>query len=187
MNKVILIISALIGFSSFGQETIIENDTIILWSKTRNLTWEDFKSKIKSSEKQNGIYTGAVTASGPVFIYRTDKNGIDVPYPLTYFFKSKSWTISNDSLLLFHEQLHFDIAEVYTRKLRKMYNQLIETESYESSKFSELSEKISNECAERQKEFDNNPAYNREKQLEWRMIIDKELEQLAEFEYTPLQ
>lgn len=118
MKKILLLISTLIGFVSFGQETIIENDTLVLWVKNRPLVWKDFKGKTKPPKNEYGVYTAAETAAGPVFVHRMDKNGNMIPYPLNYFYKFLSWSISNDSLLLIHEQLHFDISEVYIRKLR---------------------------------------------------------------------
>lgn len=185
MKKIIVIISIVIGFTSFGQETIIENDTIILWSKTRPLVWADFKGKTKLTKKENGIYTGALTAAGPVFVHQMDKNGNMISYPLTYFFKLLSSSISDDKLLLFHEQIHFDIAEVYTRKLRKSYAELIEDKIYESSVYSDLSNKIAENCAELQNEFDKEPSFSKTTQEKWRKRIDKELEELKEYEYYP--
>ena len=38
---------------------------------------------------------------------------------MTYFYKTHSHIKSTDSLILKHEQLHFDIAEVFARKLRE--------------------------------------------------------------------
>ena len=168
---------------SFGQETIVENDTIVLWSKLRPLVWTDFQGETKTPKKEFGIYTGAVTAAGPVFVHRRDKNGNMVPYPLTYFFKSLSWSISNDSLLLFHEQIHFDIAEVYTRKLRKGYKDLIEENIYENSAYSNLSDEILEKCAELQSEFDKELSFSKTTQEEWRKRIDEELEELKDYEY----
>jgi hypothetical protein len=36
--------------------------------------------------------------------------------------KMRSWLIEKDSSLLRHEQLHFDIAELYGRKVQKLFN-----------------------------------------------------------------
>ena len=41
---------------------------------------------------------------------------------LCFFIKSKSWAKSkNNDILLIHEQGHFDIAELFARKLRKAF------------------------------------------------------------------
>lgn len=185
MKKTLLIISTLIGFVSFGQKPIIENDTIILWSKTRPLVWIDFKGKTKPPRQEYGIYTAAATAAGSEFVHQMDKNGNMVPYPLNYFYKSLSWSISKDSLLLFHEQLHFDIAEVYVRKLRMGYTELIGKNIYESSAYSNLSDKMFEKCSEVQSEFDKEVSFSKITQQEWRKRIDKELEELKKYEYLP--
>ncbi|MCR9264006.1 MAG: hypothetical protein NXH86_07585 [Flavobacteriaceae bacterium] len=185
MKKGIVIISVLIGFISFGQDVIIENDTLILWTKERPLSWKDFNGKSKTPKNHSGIHTAAETATGPIFIHKMDKNGNMVPYPLNYFYKSLSWTISNDSLLLVHEQLHFDIKELYIRKLRKGYEELVKKNVYENSAYSNLSEKILERCSTVQNEYDKEVRFNKTEQMEWRKQIDKGLEELKEYEYYP--
>jgi hypothetical protein len=175
------------GFLSFGQEIVIENDSLILWRKDRLLTWNDFEGMPKNPKGKMGIHEAAVTATGPVFVHHEDNKGNLIPYPLCYFYKSLSWSITEDSLLLAHEQLHFDIQEVYIRKMRMRFIELSEQNIYDSSVYSSLSNKILKECAEVQSKYDKEVSFNKVKQNEWRKCIDKELEELKEYEFVPEQ
>src|SRR5689334_15537067 len=85
-------------------------DTII-WSGDRLLTVEDFQGR-KSKNK-------AGTSSG-LFIHSEDKEGTLMFYVEAIFYKSKSFFMKDESpYALRHEQLHFDITELYARKLRQ--------------------------------------------------------------------
>ncbi|WP_298507084.1 hypothetical protein [uncultured Maribacter sp.] len=185
MKKAFLAITFLIGFLSFGQEIVSENDTLLLWAKLRPLDWNDFKGSSKIPKNKYRVHTAAETATGPVFIHRTDKNGNKVPYPLNYFYKSLSWSISNDSLLLIHEQLHFDIKELYIRKMRIGFEEFTHKNIYESYVYKDFSEKILEQCRQVQKDYDKQVSFNKTKQEEWRKYIDKELDALKKYEYIP--
>ncbi len=84
-----------------------------------------------------------------------------------------------------HEQLHFDIKELYIRKLRKGYEELVKKNVYENSAYSNLSEKILERCSTVQNEYDKEVRFNKTEQMEWRKQIDKGLEELKEYEYYP--
>lgn len=175
------------GFLSFGQEVVVENDSLILWRKDHFLTWSDFKGTPKTPKDKMGIHQAAASATGSVFIHRKDDNGNMIPYPISYFYKTISWSISKDSILLQHEQLHFDIKELYIRKMRMGFMELSEQKNYDSAAYSNLSNKILKECAEVQNKYDKEVSFNKVKQNEWRKCIDKELEDLEEYEFIPEQ
>ena len=91
----------------------------IAWSPENKLTWEDFKGKAPSNDR-----AAATTASG--ISYRFSISGtsgkIELDYLVsTFFYPNKSWYQPSlcDSLILSHEQLHFDISELYARKMRR--------------------------------------------------------------------
>ena len=87
----------------------------IIWSKDYKLTWEDFKGRPKSSSKFGAITISSVRKN---FSYKNGKISINAE---TIFFKKDSWVKDNAKILslLGHEQLHFDIAELFARKFRK--------------------------------------------------------------------
>lgn len=100
-----------------GSTEIQEYETIE-WSADYKLTWEDFKGKSPKSDR-----AAATTASGISYQFSTSAlNGeIELDYLVsTFFYPNKSWyqPALCDSLILSHEQLHFDISELYARKMR---------------------------------------------------------------------
>lgn len=93
----------------------IDNDSLVYWYD-RKLTWEDFKVKQGSPQYYKGIAMTAYDVS--YFFLHTDGT---LEYDVrAYFIKSQSWVMGVKSKeLLAHEQLHFDIAELYARRIRK--------------------------------------------------------------------
>ncbi len=90
----------------------------IEWSADRKLTWADFKGRVPESDR-----AAAVTASGITYRFSTlYKNGeLKVDFKVTtYFYPNKSWYQPHlcDTFILGHEQLHFDISELYAQKMR---------------------------------------------------------------------
>ena len=164
----------------------MENDSLKLWRTGDKLEWSDFKGKLTIVYgKVMGVHQAAASATGPIFVHREDINGNMVPYPLAYFYKNISWTISKDSLLLEHERLHFDIKELFVRKIRKKFKNLIQQNVYDSDAYAKFSDEILKECSEMQNNYDKEVSFNRIKQNEWKQFINKEQEKLKEFEYAP--
>jgi hypothetical protein len=58
------------------------------------------------------------------------KNGDYKYFVFCYFNKTKSFIENKSQNLLEHEELHFDIAEVFTRKMRLKYKYLKNHSSY---------------------------------------------------------
>ncbi|SIR03120.1 protein of unknown function [Maribacter ulvicola] len=94
------------------------------WEPGFRFTWNDFRGAAPITSR-----AAATTASGITYRFTTfyENNELQVDYKVfAYFYPTKSWykpELCNDVTLL-HEQLHFDITELYARKLRK---QLAET------------------------------------------------------------
>jgi hypothetical protein len=99
-------------FSQHGEETIP-------WSADRKLQWSDYRGSYLKTE-----WAAATTASGIGYeLSSVEKDGrwyLDIEVKCE-FFPDKSWYRPElcDSITLSHEQLHFDIAELHARKMRK--------------------------------------------------------------------
>lgn len=99
-----------------AQEIDRDTSVRILWQADRKLTWDDFKG---TPDKRSRFQ--AMTS---VFVaYKNEYT--DREYKITIqclFDKDRSWSKSkgeDSEELLKHEQLHFDIAELIARKMRK--------------------------------------------------------------------
>ncbi len=107
------------------------------WSKEDELVWEDFR-KIDGNDDANETMFGAVTVVK--FDYVFLKNGSLSP-PVVLFDKLQSYARVSDSLLLKHEQIHFDIHEINARKIRKEFIELYGKKEYAKKKYTDILER----------------------------------------------
>lgn len=110
-----ILISIVFIFLNF-QKNGIDN---IEWSETRKLNWADF-----AGSPEDAAFYVASTNSGIHFTYSfKTKNGItEVTSKVScIFLPDKSWFKPGkvSDYVLRHEQTHFDISELFARKLRK--------------------------------------------------------------------
>lgn len=110
-----LLLAGLLGMQAQEEEGIP-------WEAGQPLDWSDFRGTPPDSKR-----VAATTASGITYSYRTE--GPSGQYRLVfevaaYFYPQRSWYHPElcDSMVLSHEQLHFDITEIYARKMRKLLN-----------------------------------------------------------------
>jgi hypothetical protein len=88
------------------------------WNAYYDLSWNDFQGQ--APMESHGDAGTAVQIKAKPF-YVKDEVHYDV---IAYFNREQSWVRDGSSQLLRHEQLHFDIAELYARKIRKEITRL---------------------------------------------------------------
>src|SRR5688500_10574962 len=88
------------------------------WNEFYKLQWEDFQGE--PDERSLGDAATAVKIKAKPFLVK-DRIQYDV---VAVFNRKKSWARDQSASLLAHEQLHFDIAELYARKIRKKISEL---------------------------------------------------------------
>ena len=179
MNKFIVLLFAV--FISYGVRSQEETEKI-KWEKSKPLTWEDFKAKPESSSE---FY--AMTNSGVTFGWNyTTKKGIP---ELTHevfakFAPHKSWVKKEfaDESLLAHEQLHFDITELYARMLRKSISEYTPGENIREE-LRQIYEKNGEERNAMQARFDEETDHGNDNNTErtWKKIVEIELERFEQF------
>lgn len=167
--------------SSDGQ--ISETQTSIEWNEKRKLNWSDFKATSISKESN----VAAVTSCG--FGYKTN---LVLPFSkpkfivINAFYPEQSWVKKSEQSrpeLLEHEQLHFDISEVYARRLRKALS-LSKLNYFNLKKESErIFDKIHKDYLLRQETYENESAFslNAKMQTAWQVQIREELNALNEY------
>ena len=97
---------------------VIQTPDHIDWSESRKLRWSDFKMKAPPCNNH-----AALTNSGMSMDLELRNNEFKVTVHAK-FNPDKSWKkegLKEEAYLLQHEQLHFDITELYARKLRKTF------------------------------------------------------------------
>ncbi len=175
-----MLISIVCVNCAYSQVQTEKNDSEILWDPAKKLTWDDFCGDIPSEK-------GATVAEVQCKILITkafwDKN---LPkYELGCFFiKSESWTSVTDSIALQHEQLHFDIYELYTRKIRKEFEKLNLKGETNTEVYNKTCSYLMIRAEEENNKYDSEVYFNEMNQREWINNIAKELNDLKKYEQT---
>ncbi|WP_297763541.1 DUF922 domain-containing protein [uncultured Muriicola sp.] len=153
-----------------------QEENAIKWDPDHRLRWSDFKA-----QPQENSPVAAITASGIAYRFSAMENRGRMEVDCTidsFFFPESSWykrETAND-IILSHEQLHFDISELFARKMRER----VESYSFSSNVKAEMNgiyEQIIREMRTFQKRYDEETNFSREveKQLEWNRKISSEL------------
>ena len=161
----------------------IANEETISWNESRKLTWEDFKAQPNTE-----IEAVALTASGITFGYSVKTAGsriIDFSTSVqVHFYPNKSWYLKEkgNTHILEHEQLHFDITELYARKFREQLGRLVVNQNLKEQ-INRLHHAINEAVNETQKRYDSqtNHSINTEMQRQWNSFIKEELEALDKY------
>lgn len=147
----------------------------IYWKPATKLQWQDFQARPDSTSKY-----AASTSSGIVWSYAY-KSGQFSFTVKTYFAKKKSWkrgTVTDR--MLEHEQGHFDITEIFARKLRQRVNAMSHARAYFENNIASEVAGVLQEKDDQQRLYDKQTNYgtNYMVQQKWLKKIVTELETL---------
>ena len=141
----------------FSQDTLT-------WKPGLRLSWTDFRGE---PNPRSGFLALSSTGISYSIIYNNNTMRIETK---AFFVKSKSWKKPKaDPGLLHHEQAHFDITEIYRRKLVKIISVLPPgTKDFEKD-IEAKAQKIIDEKNAFQKLYDKETRYgtDKKKQEEW--------------------
>lgn len=150
----------------------------ILWNDTVKLSWKDFKAQVVPNASE-----AAMTASSMEFAYNTKNTQLFWKVKVK-FFPNLSWSKKEkqSDYILKHEQLHFNITELYARLLRKQLSENIKS-TKDISKLKQINKSILSKWQNEQNQYDKetNHSMNIAKQNEWNISIQQRLDQLKEF------
>lgn len=144
----------------------------IYWNMQSPLNWSNFKA---SPEKDSIGSARATTGVALKFRFQEQDNKWTYQYEVySYFYPKLSWYKPQDInyYLLAHEQTHFDISELYARKIKKELAKLIPSE-----KVGEQAEQIYHKMQalhnSTQQKYDRQTKHslNVESELEWQTKI----------------
>ena len=154
-----------------------KNEELIRWNDGQKLTWADYQGKPKENSD-----AAASTATYLGFEFNVGKNGFDYKITCT-FSKTKSWGLHKTEYILTHEQGHFDIAEIFARKLNKMMREYkFDKETFKQDlKIIYQSIALEKDAFQNQYDEETNHSIKREKQAEWLKKIGNQLQELAQF------
>jgi len=133
------------------------------WSPSRKLSWADYWASPDPNSDAAASTTTYLTISYNI-------TSSDFSYKIeSKFSKSRSWGLYKTAYILSHEQGHFDIAEVFARKLyKKMLDYKFDRKNYQKD-LKKIYQDILDEKKEMQEKYDEetNHSINKDKQAEW--------------------
>ena len=124
-NQILKNIFFFIGFISLMSFSFVK-DEFILWQENKKLKIQDFKADNKDTIKVNRQqFLGAISAIRIEYSsFQRNKNSVPDFSIKTYFDPNESWMLLKNDYVLQHEQIHFDLTELYARKMRKSVESL---------------------------------------------------------------
>jgi predicted secreted Zn-dependent protease len=166
-------------FEIHAQETA---DEIVNW-KDRPLAFEDFQGSQDTTFLVYGRPAVAASALRVKVIIRTDVNNKVTASVTTIFNKRKSWMKEREAWILNHEQGHFDIEEIFARRIRKAMQELTDAGEEGENKFKELVNDFFLKKSEYQYKYDNETThgFHHEDQALWDKTIKEELQKFREW------
>ncbi|MAN27236.1 MULTISPECIES: DUF922 domain-containing protein [Mesonia] len=181
MNKILLL-----SFLFFSMVFIGKAQERVAWSSNK-LTWEDFKGKplrsspFKANANSGFSYKWSVKTVNdqPEFVYEVK----------SYFYPEESWVKDKKASqqLLAHEQLHFDISELYARKMRKALAgfQVSTSITQIKSSLNKLHRSIERERVKTQELYDKETNHGMipTAQEKWQKFVDTALEKLSDYRF----
>jgi hypothetical protein len=159
---------------------------LIGWDEKRPLTWKDFKGKPEQDYPFHALTAGSM-------YYEYERMG-DTKFKFKLkmgFDPKKSWVKANEATdkLLVHEQIHFDIYELYARIMIK---KIEDSKTLSGKNFSDKMKKVFNDTFEElvkfQRKYDHETDHSKkeDKQKEWNEKIVKMLKEYQKYAYREI-
>jgi hypothetical protein len=167
----------LISISHVHAQEAAFNLASLAWNEFYKLSWKDFKGQ--PADNAAGDAGTVVQIKAKPFMVK-DKIEFDVQ---TFFDREKSWKRAEAPELLAHEQLHFDLAELYARKIRQKIAELQKAGVNELKAYNLEVQKLLSESSETDMKYDIETLHGAldKKQAAWAASIKTELAQLKQF------
>lgn len=155
-----------------------EKDSLIFWSENYNLMIEDFRG-MKEDSLDFATARSALQIEFYSFQNGNEKNRY---YVFATFNRNKSFSLSRDSIIINHENLHFDIQELYVRKIRREFEKLDKnSDGYKSYHNILMKYKDSVRMAHEKYDRETARSHIRKKQHSWEKLIKTELNELNQY------
>jgi hypothetical protein len=158
-----------------------KDNEIIPWTPEERLTWDDFLS-----EPKRGTDAVASTSTSLGIAYQVQSG--QLTYHITCnFSKEKSWGLMKTDYILAHEQGHFDITEIFARKL----NEALQNYEFNKRTFKRDINNIYQSIVQQKEDFqhkydgETDHSRNRKLQYDWLNTIQSLLDETAVYASYP--
>jgi len=149
----------------------------ISWTKDRKLVWDDFKGPVPGNAPPRNA---AVTSAGIAIETNTITNTSTPKVYITNSFETGTSWVRPDhktDAILKHEQTHFDICELYTRRMRERFSKLTITFSNLQQVLRSNYQSVMQDQLDRQQRYEEETQHGiiDEAQDRWTKMINEEL------------
>ncbi len=176
MQKLVsyLLLFSAIPFMGFVQE---KDEELIDWKSSKLLTWNDYKGK---PDARSDAAASTTTYLG--IEYNIGAGGFSYKIQCR-FSKTRSWVATKTDYILQHEQGHFDIAEIFARKLHKQMREYKYDKQNFKTDLRNIYEKVTKEKEDLQNQYDSETDHSRKSvhQAEWLKKIDSMLVEFSDY------
>ncbi len=155
-----------------------KRDSIIIYKDLYKLQLSDFKGKVPKETEWAGSTSYILYVEGST-------GGTELPVYVieARFNRYLSWLKVNTAPVLIHEQLHFDIAEIFARKMRMKYRELLTKKERDIKKYNSSFVALNKECYQMQRDYDRETKHgvNVNVQKQWQVSIQNKLKALQQY------
>lgn len=169
---VIFLVVLLSAGSAFSQDMVI-------WDSTTKLSWADFLGQADTRSTFS-----AVSVTGIYYKIKLGPFGFGDTI-LAVFYKQDSWVRDSSEAQLVHEQGHFDITEIFARKLRKARMEFIPRRGDLHQQLNQMYDDVDKARDTMERLYDQETRHSADAvmQRRWNERIRKELAELGEYAY----
>jgi len=163
-----------------GMNATSEAPNYLVWNEHYQLQWFDFKGQYDSSTF--GDAGTAIRIEANPFIHKKQ-----IYYDVyALFIPGKSWVKDPSPELLAHERLHFDIAELYARKVRAKVKLLQQQNERDPKVYNRAVKLLLDESNQIDQEYDMETLHGglRKQQKKWELLIQQKLAALESYQNT---
>lgn len=170
-------IACWLSFSARGKDRLPNESagTRFSWNEHRQLSWTDFKGAVDTQSDESAAATCCSIG------FKLDKDTTGTPQITVYntFYIDRSWVKEDARIgsILAHEQGHFDLCEVYTRKLRASVSGINLASPTAKQELMKVYSALSDEYEVRQQAYERETAHGTRiaQQVRWQEMIAREL------------
>jgi hypothetical protein len=176
VNSLTLIL-LFVSHCSHAQEAGKNDGSVIVWNEYYTLGWQDFEGK--RTEEAIGDAGSVVQIKAKPYLVKNK-----VKYEVAaLFLRNKSWVSDPSEELLIHERLHFDIAELCARKIRKKIQELSNSKITDIKIYNTLIQELLEESNTMDRQYDIETLHGAllKKQKQWEAKVKDELRELESF------
>jgi hypothetical protein len=161
---------------------------VIVWSATRKLDWKDFKGKPPARRLE-----GALSAISHEYAVGCRDQVLQMRVQ-TVFVPDQSWVAARilssglaSRVGIRHEQLHFDLAEVHARRMRKVFRELRDPCKHSDDALIDMAEKDvkAHWATQRRYDIDTENGQLEARQHDWERRVAADLAALEAFAAAP--